>query len=84
MRIALLNPNANAQTTALMADIARAAAPDHWVVEPVTAETGAPLITTQSAYDVAAEAVGALAPRLQGFDAVIVSAFGDPGRDALR
>lgn len=84
MRIALLNPNANAQTTALMADIARAAAPDHWVVEPVTAETGAPLITTQSAYDVAAEAVGALAPRLKGFDAVIVSAFGDPGRDALR
>lgn len=84
MRIALLNPNTNAQTTALMADIARAAAPDHWVVEPVTAETGASLITTPDAYEVAAAAVGALAPRLQGFDAVVVSAFGDPGYDALR
>ena len=82
-RIALVNPNTNAATTAAMVEIARAAAPPDVVLEGITAESGAPLITNPEQLRTASDAVVALAPRLKSYDAVIVAAFGDPGRARL-
>ena len=84
-RIVLVNPNTNTATTALMLAIAR----EHLVpgaeLEGVTAITGAPLITNEDQLRIAAEAVADMAPSLAEMsDGVIVSAFGDPGADALR
>ena len=82
MRVALVNPNTNAITTATMVSIARAAC-SQLQFEGVTAESGTPLITEPKALRLAAQAVVALAPRLRHFDAVIVAAFSDPGREEL-
>lgn len=84
MKIALVNPNTSAATTATMVHIAAEFAGDGATVEGYTAGFGASLITGPAALDVAAEAVAALAPRLGQADAVIVAAFGDPGLAALR
>jgi Asp/Glu/hydantoin racemase len=84
VRIALVNPNTNAATTAAMVDIAQAEAVGRALVTGLTAGFGAPLITNPEALAVAADAVLALAPSLAEADAVIVSAFGDPGLHRLR
>ncbi|MCA8929580.1 MAG: hydrogenase expression protein HupH [Alphaproteobacteria bacterium] len=83
MKLALVNPNTNADTTAAMLAIARDAAPPAVQVQGFTAAFGAPLIQNPPALGLAAGAVEALAGSLAGFDGVIVSAFGDPGRDRL-
>lgn len=83
MRVAVVNPNTSASTTAAMVAIAREAAPGGMEIAGVTAAFGVPLITNPAALGVAAEAVLALAEELAGFDGVIVAAFGDPGREAL-
>jgi allantoin racemase len=85
MRLALVNPNTSASTTAMMVDIARAAAPGV-EIEGLTAQFGEPLITTPAALVVAADAVQALAPELleRQPDGVIISAFGDPALQRLR
>jgi Asp/Glu/hydantoin racemase len=84
VRIALVNPNTSAATTAAMTRIAQEAAGDRATVSGLTAPFGAPLIVEPRALDVAARAVAALGPALSDADAVIVAAFGDPGLDALR
>ena len=84
MRIALVNPNTNAETTAAMVSIAADAAGARARVDGHTARFGVPLITEPGALDRAAKAVAALAPSLLAADAVIVAAFGDPGLSALR
>lgn len=84
MRIALINPNTSRKTTDAMVGIAAAAAGRGTQIEGHTVRFGAPLITGPQALDVAANAVVALAPALAGVDAVIVSAFGDPGLQGLR
>jgi Asp/Glu/hydantoin racemase len=84
MRLALLNPNTSADTTALMVSIAARAAGPSAQIEGYTAPFGAALITSPEALDRAAKAVEALAPALVGVDAVIIAAFGDPGLHALR
>ena len=84
MKIALVNPNTNAGTTAAMVSIAADVAGARARVEGHTARFGVPLITEPAALDRAAAAVAALAPRLSAADAVIVAAFGDPGLAALR
>ncbi len=84
MRIALVNPNTNAGTTAAMVSIAAEVAGGRARVEGHTARLGVPLITEPRALDRAANAVAALAPSLSAADAVIVAAFGDPGLAALR
>lgn len=83
MRIALVNPNTSTDTTAAMRRIALQWAAGAEVVG-LTAPFGAALVTDAAALAEAAQAVEALAPTLAAFDAVVVSAFGDPGRDALR
>jgi len=84
MRIALVNPNTTRATTDVMVWIAAEAAGAGVRVEGLTARFGAPLITDPDALDIAAQAVAALRPDMARFDAVIVSAFGDPGLEALR
>jgi Asp/Glu/hydantoin racemase len=81
MRLALVNPNTDAAVTQAMCAIAaRSGVP----ITGFTAPFGARLITTEAALADAAEAVLALAPELDGFDGVIVAAYGDPGLDDLR
>jgi allantoin racemase len=82
-RVVLVNPNTSVATTAAMVEIACAAAPDGLLITGLTARFGAPLIASEAALDEAARAVKALAPELGFADGVIVSAFGDPGADAL-
>ncbi len=84
-RIVLVNPNTNAATTALMVAIAREHLAPDFQLEGATAAIGAPLIVDEGQLRVAAEAVAGMAPNLAGrSDGVIVSAFGDPGVEALR
>jgi allantoin racemase len=83
-RIVLVNPNTSQPFTALMVEIAREFAPACLRIDGLTARFGAPLLTNEAELDEAARAVCALAPELaQSADAVIVSAFGDPGADEL-
>lgn len=83
MRVALVNANTNAATTADMLAIVRQAAAPGDDITGLTAAFGAPLIADPAALAVAADAVLALASGLSGFDGVIVAAFGDPGRSTL-
>ena len=84
-RIVLVNPNTNPATTARMVAIAQEHIASDFVVEGATAGFGSPLITDEDQLHVAAQAVADMAPTLARIgDAVIVSAFGDPGVDALR
>jgi Asp/Glu/hydantoin racemase len=86
MRFLLVNPNTSAATTAAMVEIARDEAAGRAVIDGLTAPSGAPLITDEAALESSARAVASLGPAIlaDGPDGVIVSAFGDPGLDALR
>ena len=80
--VALVNPNTNESTTATMVKIAQEAAPGLHITG-VTVRKGACLISNDAAVRVAADEVVSLAPDLAQFDAVIISAFSDPGRNRL-
>jgi allantoin racemase len=82
-RIALVNPNTDASTTAAMVQIATDALTTGDSIHGFTAANGTALITDEAQLAVAADAVLALAPALKTYDAVIVSAFGDPGCERL-
>ena len=83
-RIVLVNPNTSEALTTLMVEIAREFAPACFRINGLTAPFGAPLLTNELELDEAVRAVSALAPELaQSADAIIVSAFGDPGADEL-
>lgn len=85
-RIALLNPNTSARTTELMLACARRAAPPGVLIDGRTAPRGCAMITNQADLDHAAEVVSdyGLEVAAQGFDAIIVAGFGDPGLTGLR
>lgn len=85
-RIALLNPNTNRQSTTLMMDSALQAMPAGVSIEGRTVSSGQAFIADPSALEAAAQAVEACGPGLaaEGFDAIIVAGFGDPGVAALR
>lgn len=85
-RIALLNPNTSARSTELMMAGAVAAAPAGVHVEGRTVPRGHAFIADAPALQEAAGAVLDYAPALvaEGFDAIIVAGFGDPGVAALR
>lgn len=67
----------------MMLDVARAAAPTGVEIAGFTAGFGAPLIAEPEALAVASDAVLALKDDVSDADAVIVSAFSDPGRGRL-
>ena len=85
--IALVNPNTNRATTTMMAGLAResmSAVPPAGILE-VTVDRGPAMIVEPRALTRAAAAVVQCVRSLQSgsFDAVIVAAVGDPGREAL-
>jgi Asp/Glu/hydantoin racemase len=83
-RVVLVNPNTTEALTTLMVEIALEHASAGVQIEGMTAPFGPPLITSDAELEEAAGAVLALAPRLaQDADAVIISAFGDPGAGEL-
>ncbi|MCZ2263211.1 aspartate/glutamate racemase family protein [Isoptericola sp. QY 916] len=87
--VLLVNPNSSAATTALMVDVARATLePAGLEVRGVTAASGPPMIV--GAADLERSADGVLEGALRGLRdgegrvvAIVVAAFGDPGREAL-
>ncbi|OOV09108.1 hypothetical protein RF819_12490 [Rhodoferax fermentans] len=85
-RIALLNPNTSARSTELMMASALEAAPAGVHIEGRTVAAGQDFIADAAALALAAQAVLETAPALvaEGFDALIVAGFGDPGVVALR
>jgi Asp/Glu/hydantoin racemase len=85
-RIALLNPNTNADITRMMLEIARQAVPAGAVLEGRTAPVGRALISDETGLAEAAHVVEEYGQVLtaEGFDAIIISGFGDPGLQALR
>ena len=82
MRVLLINPNTTEAMTAGIAEAARRFAPANWRIETRTARFGHPVIASRASYAVAAHA--ALVAYADGFDAVILACFGDPGLEALR
>jgi Asp/Glu/hydantoin racemase len=84
MKLALINPNTSVQTTRTMVAIASEAVPADVTIIGMTAPWGVGLITNAQALAVAAQAVASLWEQLGDVDAVIVSAFGDPGLEELR
>lgn len=82
----LINPNTSEATTRMMAGIARQSLPPGWSVEAVTAAEGPPMIVDEAELQAAALQVQRCWQRVGGpaWSGVIVSAFGDPGLQALR
>jgi len=85
-RIALINPNTSTEATELMLASAVRALPAGFSVQGRTAPRGQPMITHQVALDEAAQVVADYGVQVaaEGFDALIISGFGDPGLAALR
>ncbi|MDQ4504297.1 aspartate/glutamate racemase family protein [Sinomonas sp. ASV322] len=82
----LINPNTSESTTLEMLSVARASAPPLQEVVGLTAAHGAALIDDEAKLETSAEAVVDVVRSvdLAGYRGVIVSAFGDPGLEALR
>ena len=79
-RILLINPNSNAATTAMMVEIAAAAAGNRARITGATARHGPAMLTTPA--DLAAAAVEVIAigrSQAAPYSAILVAAFGDPG-----
>jgi allantoin racemase len=85
-RIALINPNTSTQATDLMLVSARQGLPAHVRVEGRTVRQGPALITHPKALAEASRIVADYGVEVaaEGFDALIISGFGDPGLHALR
>ena len=83
--ILLINPNTSPRSTETMLAAARTALPLGSTIRGATATRGAEMILDEAALAVAAEEVLRIGRgRASDCDAVIVSAFGDPGADRLR
>lgn len=81
-KLALINPNSNAETTAMMVSIAQEAGGGANVAG-FTATRAPRLIDDPLALAASAAEVVEMGRALHGFDAVIVAAFGDPGAEEL-
>jgi Asp/Glu/hydantoin racemase len=83
--ILLINPNTSQAITAMMVDIAQAEAPHGFVVRGATAPRGEPMILTARQLEAAAAGVVETGLQYRGTaQGIVISAFGDPGIDALR
>jgi len=88
-QLLVINPNTSTSVTALLQQHVQTAAGSHVTVRSVTARFGAPYISDEASYAVAAHAaLDAWAAALSGTerhpDAVLIGCFGDPGLQALR
>ena len=83
-RVALINPNTDPAVTARMVAMAERFAGTGLEIVGLTAPFGAPLLTSEADLATAELAVCSLASQVtNGYDSVIVSAFGDPGLQIL-
>jgi len=88
-QLLVINPNTSTSVTALLQQHVQIAAGSHVTVRSVTARFGAPYISDEASYAVAAHAaLDAWAVALNTADkrpdAVLIGCFGDPGLQALR
>lgn len=84
-KVLLINPNTSAATTAMMAELARAALSPALVLCSATAARGAPMITSDAELATAVDEVLAIGVRAAArVDAIVVAAFGDPALPLLR
>lgn len=86
MKILLINPNTSEATTRMMVSIASQHAPVHWSIVGLTQSSSAAVINTPELLERARQEIleRAAQGELNGFDAIIVAAFGDPALDELR
>ena len=82
-RLLVINPNTTAAMTERVAAAARAALPGV-SVEAATGRFGCAYIASRASYAVASHAALDCLAASEGFDAVLLACFGDPGLDALR
>jgi Asp/Glu/hydantoin racemase len=88
-QLLVINPNTSAMVTALLQQHVQLAAGSHVQVRSVTARFGAPYISDEASYAIAAHAMldawaVALAEPITPPAAVLIGCFGDPGLMALR
>lgn len=86
LRLALLNPNTNADTTRMMLGIARALAPPDVHIEGHTMLLGPKVVTDEAALARAAAQIVTMGRTLaaDGVAGILIAGFGDPGLLALR
>ena len=85
MRLLFINPNVTEAITTTMADEARRAASPTTTIVPATARFGTQYVANRVEAAIAGHAVlDVIAEQRTGCDAVIISAFGDPGLNAAR
>jgi Asp/Glu/hydantoin racemase len=85
MRLLLVNPNMTTAMTDDMTAIARRVAGMRAEIVPLTATRGFPYIASRAEAQIAGGiALEMIAEHLDGIDAVIIAAFGDPGLRAAR
>jgi Asp/Glu/hydantoin racemase len=85
MKLLLINPNITEAMTVSIAAEARLSASPGTEITPVTASFGTQYVENRAEAAIAAHAVlDALAHHMDGHDAAIVAAFGDPGLAAAR
>ncbi|ABM38571.1 aspartate/glutamate racemase family protein [Polaromonas naphthalenivorans] len=92
-KLLVINPNTSASVSSLLQSHVQAASGLHVQVRTVTARFGAPYISDEASYAVAAHAtldawaaalIGPDGAPLEAPDAVLIGCFGDPGLLALR
>lgn len=88
-QLLVINPNTSSTVTSLLQHHVQLAAGSHVCVRSVTARFGAPYISDEASYAIAAHAMldawaAALAVPAVAPDAVLIGCFGDPGLMALR
>ena len=80
MRILVINPNTNEDTTERIRLAGESAASDGTIIEAVTAPYGEEIIKTLDNFALAEEAVlSLLAGRASPVDATVIAAYSDPG-----
>lgn len=85
MRLLLINPNMTQSMTDRMAEVASGVAPDGVDIIALTADRGFPYIASRAEAQIAGGLVlEMIAEHVEGVDAVVVAAFGDPGLVAAR
>ena len=85
-RLLLINPNTSEPATVLMTAMARDSAPVDVEIVGATVASGPPLLADPDALSAAAVAVldWLANTTLEGFDGVVIAAFGDPGLETAR
>lgn len=86
LRLAVLNPNTNAATTAHMVGIVRALVPSGVSVEGHSMPLGPAILTDETSLTAAARQIETVGRTLasDGVAAILIAGFGDPGLAALR